>query len=118
MATSIDQLSQHTQALLQALESVQPTGNWKLDDRTNTVIFTPIEVNYNTLRQQTQQYVLILQDPRSIQNPIKFTIKPPIIQTHHKGDAAWNPWWRTALLIQSPNTLPLKERKKDGYNTR
>jgi hypothetical protein len=71
------------------------------------MIFTPTEINYNTLRQHTQQYVLILQDPRSIQNTIKFTVRPPRIRTHLKGDGAWNPWWRTALLIQSPDTLPL-----------
>ncbi len=60
MATCIDQLSQPTHALLHALDSVQPAGNWRRDDRANTVIFTPTKVNYNTLRQQTHQYVLIL----------------------------------------------------------
>ena len=71
------------------------------------MIFTPTEINYNTPRQQIQQYVLILQDPRSIQNTIKFTVRPPRIRTHLKGDGTWSPWWRSALLVQSPNTLPL-----------
>ena len=71
------------------------------------MIFTPTEINYNTLRQQTHQYVLILQDPRSNQNTIMFTVRPPRIRTHLKGDGAWNPWWRTALLVQSLDTLPL-----------
>ena len=106
-ATSVDQLFQPTQAFLHALDSVQPSASWRLDDTANTVIFTPTEINYNTLRQQTQQYVLILQDPRSIQNTIKFTVRPPRIRTHLKGNGAWNPWWTTALLIQSPDTLPL-----------
>ena len=75
------------------------------------MIFTPTQVNYNTLRQQTQQYVLTLQDPRSIQNTIKFTVRPPRIRTHHKGDEAWNPWWRTALLIQSLDSLSLPTLK-------
>jgi len=51
MATSIDKLSQPTQALLRALYSVQPAHEWRLDDRKNTVVFTPTEVNYNSLRQ-------------------------------------------------------------------
>jgi hypothetical protein len=49
-ATSIDQLSQQTQALLQALDSIQPAGDWKLDDGANTVIFAPTDINYITLR--------------------------------------------------------------------
>ena len=91
--TSVDQLCQPTQALLHAMDSVQPAGDWRLDDRDNTVIFTtPTEINYNTLRQQAQQYVLILQDPRSIQNTIKLKVRPPRIRTHLKGDGAWSPW--------------------------
>jgi len=48
-ATSVDQLSQPTQALLHALDSVQPASDWKLDEITNTVIFYPTEIIYNTL---------------------------------------------------------------------
>ena len=48
--TSLDQLFQPTQALLQAMDSVQPAGYWKLDERANTMIFYPTEINYNTLR--------------------------------------------------------------------
>jgi hypothetical protein len=106
-ATSVDQLSQPTQALLQAMDSVQPAGGWKLDERPNTTIFYPTEIDYNTLRQQSQPYVLSLQDPRVINNIIKFTIRPPSIRSHLREDEAWNPWWRTALLIQSPYTMPL-----------
>ena len=78
-----------------------------MDERTNTVIFYPTEINNNTLRQQAQPYVLVLQDPRAINNIIKFTIKPPRIRSQLRGDEAWNPWWRTTVLVQSPNTLPL-----------
>jgi hypothetical protein len=66
MAISVDQLSQPTQVLLQAMDSVQPAGDWRLDDKANTVIFTPTQINYNTLRHHAQQYVLILYDPRYI----------------------------------------------------
>ena len=79
LATSVDQLSQPTQALLQATDSVQPAGGWNMDERPNTVIFYPTETDYNTLRQQSQPYVLVLQDPRAINDIIKFTIRPPII---------------------------------------
>ena len=71
MATIIDQISQPTQALLHELDSVQPAGIWKPANRDNIMIFIPSEVNYNPLRQQTFHYVLILQDPRSIQSVIK-----------------------------------------------
>ena len=106
-ARSVDQLYQTSQALLHALDSVQPFDDWRLDDKANTAIFTPSEVNYNTLRQQAQQYIIILQDPRSIHNTIKFTVRPPRIRTHLRRDGAWSPWWRTALLVQSPDILPL-----------
>jgi hypothetical protein len=106
-ATSVDQLSQPTQALLQAMDSVQPACDWALDERPNTMIFYPTEIDYNTLRQQSQPYVLILQDPRAINNIIKFTIRPPRIRSYLRGDEAWYPWWRTALLVQSQDTLPL-----------
>jgi hypothetical protein len=52
MAANVDQLSQPTQALLQALDSIQPAAGWERDDRDNTVVFTPIAVDYNPLRQQ------------------------------------------------------------------
>jgi hypothetical protein len=107
IATTVDPMSQPTQALLQAMDSVQPASVWKLDDKPNTVTFYPIEINYNTLRQHAQPYVLVLQDPRAINNIIKFTFRPPRIRSHLRGDEAWNPWWRPALLVQSPDTLPL-----------
>ena len=50
-ATSVDHLSQPTQALLHAMDSAQPAGDWKLEERPNTMVFTPTEINYNTLRQ-------------------------------------------------------------------
>jgi hypothetical protein len=89
------------------MDSVQPASGWKLDERPNTMIFYPTEIDYNTLRHQSHPYVLILQDPRAINNIIKFTIRPPRIRSYLRGDEAWNLWWRTTLLIQSPDTLPL-----------
>ena len=59
-ATSVDLLSQATQNLLQAMDSVQPAGDWKMDERPNTMVFTPTEINYNTLRQHAQPYVFVL----------------------------------------------------------
>ena len=91
IATTVDQLSQPTQALLQAMDSVQPAGVWKLDDRPDTVTFYPTEINYNTLRQQARPYVLVLHDPRAISTIIKFTIRPPRTRSHIRGGEAWNP---------------------------
>jgi hypothetical protein len=64
-------------------------------------------VEYNPYRLQAQPYVIQLQDARSINNIVKSSVKPPIIRSHTKGDEAWNPWWRTTMLVQSPDTLPL-----------
>ena len=118
-ATSLDKLSQPTQALLQALDSIQPADRWTADTKQNTMTFTPIEVDYNPYRLQAQSYVLNLQDPRSINNIIKFSVKPPRIKSHHRGDAVWYPWWRTAILVQSPDTLPLPNINDldDGHPT-
>ena len=38
---------------------------------------------------------------------IKFSIRPPRIRTHLRGDEAWNPWWKTILLIQFHDLLPM-----------
>jgi hypothetical protein len=76
IANTLDNLSQSNQALLQVLDSVQPTTPCNTDERHNTMVFTPTEENYNPLRQQAQPYVILLQDPRSINNIIKFSIKP------------------------------------------
>jgi hypothetical protein len=92
VVTSIDQLSQPTHTLIHALYSVQPATTWTLDDIENTVVSTPIEIDYKPLRQQAHPYVLTLQDPRAIQGVIKFSIKPPRIRAHLRGDEAWTPW--------------------------
>ncbi len=96
------------------MDSVQPSNPWKTDERHNTTVFTPTEVEYNPLRLQAQPYVVLLQDPISINNIIKFSIKPPRIRSHTRGDDAWNPWWRTTLLIQSPDALPLPNMSADN----
>ncbi len=57
-ATSVDQLLQPTQALLQVLDSIQPATGWNYEDRENTMVFTPTELHYNPLRLHAQQYVL------------------------------------------------------------
>ncbi len=73
----MEQLSQPAQAILQALDSVQPTTRWIRDTRENTVVFTPSEVDYNPLRLQAQPYVILLQDIKLINDIIKFSITPP-----------------------------------------
>ena len=92
IANTIDTLSQATQALLQALDLVQPSTPWNTDERQNTMVFTPTEVDYNPLRLQAQSHVIFLQDPRSINLTIKFSIKPPRIRSYTRGDEAWKPW--------------------------
>jgi hypothetical protein len=71
------------------------------------MVFTPTDVDYNPCKLQAQPYVVILQDPRSIDNIIRFSVKLPRIRSHTRGDEAWNLWWRTTLVVQSPDTLPI-----------
>jgi hypothetical protein len=52
--------------------------------------------------------VILLQDPISINNIIKSSIKPPRIRSHTRRDEAWNPWWRTVVLVQTTDLLPLR----------
>jgi len=77
MATCLDKLSQPTQALLQALYFVQPSTKWHTYARANKMVPIPTEMGYKYLRLQSQPYVILLQDPRSINNIIKFSVNPP-----------------------------------------
>ena len=83
------------------------------------MVFTPTNVEYNPYRQHAQSYVILLQDPRSVNNIIKFCVKPPRIRSHTRGDEVWSPWWRTALLVQSPDllTLPNMGDNNIGYTS-
>ena len=38
---------------------------------------------------------------------LTFSILPPRLRSDRRGDAQWNPWWRTTLLIQSDAILPI-----------
>ena len=38
---------------------------------------------------------------------LTFSIRPPRLRSDRRGDAQWNPWWRTTLLIQSDAILPI-----------
>jgi len=116
-ATRLDHLSQSTQALLQALDAVQSASTWTAASKPNSVEFLPVEIQHNPLRQQAQQFVLLLQDPLAVNDTVKFTIKPPRIRKHHRGDEDWNPWWRTAILLQSPDTLPMPSTSSTGQAT-
>ena len=98
-ANSIDNLSHPAHALLQALDSVQPSTPWHANEKHNTLVFTPTKVDYTPLRLQAQPYVILLQDPRSINNIVKSSIKPPRIRSHTRGDEVWNPWWRKTMLV-------------------
>ena len=55
------------------------------DARDNKMIFAQTEDDYNHLRLQAQQYVLLLQDPMAVYNYIMFTIKPPV-SPHTRGE--------------------------------
>ena len=45
--------------------------------------------------------------PVAVNQFLTFSIRPPRLRSNKRGDAEWNPWWRTALLIQSNAILPV-----------
>jgi hypothetical protein len=106
-ATPAAELSPPLQALLQVLDAIQPATKWVVDERPNTVAFTPMDVDYNHIRLQSMPCALYLTHPESPSMNTGYLIRPPRLRSGLRGDAHWAPWWRTAILVQSPTSLPL-----------
>jgi hypothetical protein len=49
-ATAVNELSPLLQALLQILDAVQPFTSWTAVERSNTISFIPLDVDYNPFR--------------------------------------------------------------------
>ncbi len=80
---------------------------WSVEERPNTITFTPLDVDYNPLRMQSMPSSLYLTHPESHGDPIKYIIRPPRLRSNLRGDTYWAPWWRTTILVQSSTTLPI-----------
>jgi hypothetical protein len=66
-----------------------------------------MEVDYNPLCLQAHPYAVVLTHPDT---PIKhdtYSIRPPRLRIHTRGDAVWTRWWRTTLLVQCPSARPM-----------
>jgi len=99
-------LSSPTQALLQAIDSIQPATTWSAAGQDNTITYTPAEVDYNPLRLHAQPYTLML---TRLTNPTVqefYRIRPPRLRTDARGDHAWVEWWRTSILVQCDPPSP------------
>ena len=64
--TMAARLSPPTQALLQAIYSIQPATAWSTAAQASTITFTPTEVDYNPLRLHAQPYTLMLTHPPTL----------------------------------------------------
>ncbi len=100
-------LSPPTQALLQAIDTVQPATFWSVGQQPNSVAFFPNEIEYNPLRLQAHPYTLILQHPTNPTTPELYSIRPPKLRTNARGDHAWAMRWRTTVFIQCDLPLPI-----------
>ena len=64
-------------------------------------------INYNPLRLHAQSYTIDLLSPTAPNQSLTFSIRPLRLRSDRRGNAEWNPWWRTALLIQTDAILPI-----------
>ena len=85
IATIAAHLSLQIQALLQALDSIQPAIRW---EQAEGARFTPMDVDYNPLQLQAQPYTIALPSPDAPTSYEKYSIRPPGLRTHARGDAA------------------------------
>ncbi len=85
-------LSPPTQALLQAIDSIQPATTWSTAGQANTITFTPTEVAYNPLRLQAQPYTLMLTHPTNLTIQEFYQIRPLRLLANARGDHAWAEW--------------------------
>ena len=71
------ELSHPLQALLQVLDAVQPATTWTADKHANTVTFTPVDVDYNSIRLQSMLCAIYLTRPESPSTTTRYLIPPP-----------------------------------------
>jgi hypothetical protein len=76
-AASAVELSTPLQALLQVLDAVQPATMWVVDERANTIAFTPMGVDYNPIRLQSMPCTIHLTHPEIPSTTTKYLIRPP-----------------------------------------
>ncbi len=86
-ATSAAELSPPFHALLKVLDAIQPATMWIVDERPNTVAFTPMDVDYNPIRLQSMPYALYLTPPESPSITTRYLIRPPRLRSDLRGDA-------------------------------
>ena len=57
-----------------------------------------------------------LTHPENPSTTTKYLIRPPRLRSDLRGDAYWAPWWRTAILVQFPTSLPLPSMSAHNHN--
>ena len=85
-ATAVHKLPPPLQALLQILDAVQQATFWTTNDRTNTISFTPMDVDYNPFRLQSMLCAFHLTHLDSPTEPTRCIIRPPRLRLDLRGD--------------------------------
>ena len=85
-AASGPELSPPLQALLHVLDATQPATRWYAEERPNTVIFTPLDVDYNPFRLQSMPSSLYLTHPENSGDLIRYLVRPPRLRSDLRGD--------------------------------
>jgi hypothetical protein len=75
-----------------------------------------MEFDYNPLRLHSQPYTITLTHPGTPTIPETYSIRPPCLRCHIRGDAAWVRWWRSCIQVQSQVALPLLTIKDEVYH--
>ena len=109
-ATTIHDLPQAAQQLLQCLGALQPTTDFEKRASENSrgphFAFSAVRMPYNPLQQQGQTFQFFLRHP-SRPTPFKVVASAPRPSSEEKGHAVWHEYFKTALLLQSHTPLPL-----------
>ncbi len=62
-----------------------------MEERPNTISFTPLDVDYNPLQLQTMTSTLYLSHPESPRDLTSYLIRRPRLRTSLRGDTYWAP---------------------------
>ena len=66
-----------------------------------------MDVDYNPFRLQSMPCSLYLTHHESPTETTRYLIRPPRLRLDRIVNNYWPPWWRTTILVQSPNSLPI-----------
>jgi hypothetical protein len=73
------------QALLHVLDVIQPATKWTWEERPNTITFTPLNVDYNSIRLQSMPCSLYLTHPDNPLETTRYLTRPSRLHSDFRG---------------------------------